>query len=119
MNRRSFLRSLTAAAGALVLPYEPERVYSFGEGVGRIVGLEAWMPDPNAPLFGVDRTTEPPALKGFRSNPPTMYLHPSVYELVKESLGEPSIIVGGMRVHVWPEENVPAGQAFALRGGTS
>ena len=37
MNRRSFFRAVGAAASALVLPYEPERVYSFGESVGRAV----------------------------------------------------------------------------------
>lgn len=32
MNRRSFLASLAASASALVLPYEPKRVYSFMPG---------------------------------------------------------------------------------------
>ena len=41
MNRRNFLASLAVTAGALVLPDVPpgwkrERVYSFGEGVGRV-----------------------------------------------------------------------------------
>jgi hypothetical protein len=50
MNRRSFLASLTAAAGALILPYEPKRVYSFGEGVGRCDRL-ARLNDAQAELF--------------------------------------------------------------------
>jgi hypothetical protein len=37
MDRRTFFRSLAATTGALVLPYEPKRIYSFGEDVGRVV----------------------------------------------------------------------------------
>lgn len=50
MNRRTFL----AAASALFLPYEPERVYSFGENVGRLPerahGIESWFPEM-APVY--------------------------------------------------------------------
>ncbi len=51
MNRRTFLTSLGAAAGALVLPYEPKRVYSFGSEVGVVT-------------FGLDRTLEPVRMAG-------------------------------------------------------
>jgi len=36
MNRRSFFSALAGTAGALWLPYEPKRIYSFGEDVGRV-----------------------------------------------------------------------------------
>ncbi len=36
VSRRGFLGGLLGATTALVLPYEPERVYSFGPEVGRI-----------------------------------------------------------------------------------
>lgn len=44
MNRRSFLASLAASASALVLPYEPKRVYSFMPG-RPFAGINAWLPD--------------------------------------------------------------------------
>lgn len=34
MNRRALLSGLLGATGGLVLPWEPRRVYSFGERVG-------------------------------------------------------------------------------------
>ena len=52
MNRRSFLASLGAAAGALILPHEPKRIYAFGEDVGRISARDRI--DPNDYLYRSD-----------------------------------------------------------------
>lgn len=38
MDRRSFLQTLVGVGGALVLPYEPERVYSFARDL-RVPGV--------------------------------------------------------------------------------
>ena len=43
MNRRSFLGALAAAAGAMILPYEPKRVYSFAREL-RVPGVEEFVP---------------------------------------------------------------------------
>lgn len=43
MNRRSFLGTLFGIGGGLVLPYEPERVYSFAREL-RVPGVEEFEP---------------------------------------------------------------------------
>ncbi len=103
MNRRGFLASLGAAVGALVLPYEPKRVYSF-PAKPQLRGLAAWLPanGEQPPFFGIDR--EPPityadtlkrlyspevierAMRGNCSScrePVRAFVHPREFELIR------------------------------------
>lgn len=55
MNRRSFLASIAASASALVLPWEPKRVYSFMPG-------RLWEPE----WMLVERWREEPGIRSGR-----------------------------------------------------
>ncbi len=62
MKRRDFLTGLVTTAAGLVLPYEPKRIYSFGEDVGRYDSL----PDDfaNCVMFTDIRHGWDPSFKG-------------------------------------------------------
>jgi len=55
MYRRNFFHAIATTAGGLVLPWEPRRVYSFGEDVGRVRrGAPIIDPDLFAPPQNID-----------------------------------------------------------------
>lgn len=49
MNRRQFMQALAAASAGIILPYEPERIYSFP--TKRITTAEQWYPHPPRVIF--------------------------------------------------------------------